>query len=291
MIAGYYQSLVKDYEPETLAYRDRVVTDGGEVIDMDYTDSLFKFLKNNSLLSQCIHLASARAGLKINNNADGKNYVHKAYCLTGADKDLIQTTPGQYPLFIKDSGRNFKPHLIFYKSSNYHLYIDDTLKNNVPSNTASSIYFRSLSSGGTAGAMISKLSPASPNPGYEMSVYINSDELTTYCNKSLSDDALRRITKGGLIPDTWQDITQTYSGSKAKAGVRHFFNKTENSNYLTASEIDTLITDDISNSANFCLGSRREGTTVSTSFNGKYETSAVFTTELTQTLINQLSDL
>lgn len=82
------------YEPETPAYRDRVLADGGEVIDLDYVDSVYKKLKELSLLSSLKHWTSARAGVR----KDSAGYISKVYSLDGVN-DGVQTTGAAQPLY------------------------------------------------------------------------------------------------------------------------------------------------------------------------------------------------
>lgn len=83
------------YEAETIAYRDRVLADGGEVIDLDYVDSVYKKLKELSLLASLKHWSSARAGVR----KDSANYVSKLYSGDSLSKDITQTTGAKQPFY------------------------------------------------------------------------------------------------------------------------------------------------------------------------------------------------
>jgi hypothetical protein len=85
------------YEAETIAYRDRVIADGGEVIDLDYVDSVYKKLKELNLLDSLKHWSSASAGVR----KDSVGYVSKVYSLDGAN-DGAQTTGASQPIFTAE---------------------------------------------------------------------------------------------------------------------------------------------------------------------------------------------
>lgn len=96
------------YEAETIAYRDRVELDGGVVIDLDYVDSVYKKLKELSLLTNLVHWSSVNAGIK----KDSAGYVSKLYSLDGASNEATQPTGANQPLYSS-------PNLVYDGTDDY----------------------------------------------------------------------------------------------------------------------------------------------------------------------------
>jgi hypothetical protein len=94
-------------EAETIAYRDRVIADGGELIDMDYVDACFKVLKTHNLLGSLLYYTSPSLGIK----KDATGYISKLYSLIDGT-DMIQTTGAYQPLFQADT-LNGKPNIYY----------------------------------------------------------------------------------------------------------------------------------------------------------------------------------
>lgn len=96
MNSVYFQSVINKtpfaYASE---YRDRVLADGGEVIDFAYVESVYKKLKELKLLNTLAFWISGNAGIK----KDASNYVSKVYSLSGSDTDVVQTTASKQPLW------------------------------------------------------------------------------------------------------------------------------------------------------------------------------------------------
>lgn len=84
-------------EPETIAYIQRVEADGGEVINKEYTNNVYKKLLELNLLSNLSFWYDAKCGIKKNIN----NNVSKMYSLTNQN-DIIQNESTQQPLFSVD---------------------------------------------------------------------------------------------------------------------------------------------------------------------------------------------
>ena len=92
---NYYRSLINRGNPNYLVYKNRVVSDGGIVVDEDVTNSRFQFLDDESILSNLIFSVSKDAG-----NLITSGDIEKAYNMgdssftvsSDGDWDMIQPT-------------------------------------------------------------------------------------------------------------------------------------------------------------------------------------------------------
>lgn len=89
------------YLPETLAYRQRVLLDGGQIINLDYIDSAYRMLISAGLYSTNITVfGGANYGVKKN----GSNLVEKLYDLSPNENDFVQATSNQQPVWSISGG-------------------------------------------------------------------------------------------------------------------------------------------------------------------------------------------
>jgi hypothetical protein len=95
------------YQAETIAYRDRVELDGGQVISLDYVDACYKLLKNNGLMADLLYWTSPSFGIK----KDANGYISKLYSLIDGT-DMVQSTGSYQPLFQADT-LNGKPNIYY----------------------------------------------------------------------------------------------------------------------------------------------------------------------------------
>lgn len=112
-----YRFFGMQYQPETIAYVQRVTADGGQVIDIQYVDQVFKTLKALGLLSNLVNMTDYRAGIK----RDASNHVSKVYSLDLNSKDSIQGTGYRQPVYTNEG-------IVFDGT-------DDTLVSTVPLDT------------------------------------------------------------------------------------------------------------------------------------------------------------
>lgn len=90
---------VTGYETETIAYRDRVVADGGEVIDIDSVDATYKLYKTLGILTNIKHHSSPSFALK----KDANNRVSKLYDISPSNRDFYNDTGAEQPLCEVDN--------------------------------------------------------------------------------------------------------------------------------------------------------------------------------------------
>lgn len=82
------------YLAETIAYRDRVLADGGTIRDIKKVDAIFNLLKKHNYLNNVLGIYGADLGIK----KDSLNKVSKMYSV-GSSKDLIQPLGANQPTY------------------------------------------------------------------------------------------------------------------------------------------------------------------------------------------------
>jgi len=80
--------------PETIVQRNRIVADGGTVVDIKYIDRTLRLLKGASSYSRCKFLGDANMGVKLNGSG-----VTKLYDLSGNNNDATQGTVANQPVW------------------------------------------------------------------------------------------------------------------------------------------------------------------------------------------------
>lgn len=90
------------YSAETTAYKDRVLLGGGELISIDYVESVYDKLKELSILTNLKHWSSGRAGL----TKDASDLVSKTFDLADIN-DTAQATGTAQPAYILGDKINY----------------------------------------------------------------------------------------------------------------------------------------------------------------------------------------
>jgi hypothetical protein len=89
-------------QPETVAFKARVLADGGEIIDLNYVNSEIRRLKQVGMWNKIFAYPSVEFAVK----KDASNNVEKIYCLKRALMDLIQTNTSYKGIYeIAANGR------------------------------------------------------------------------------------------------------------------------------------------------------------------------------------------
>lgn len=88
-------SIQAGYETETSAYKTRVETDGGIVIDVPYTDAVYKAVKTQSNYANVRTWLSYMGGVK----KDVSDNIEKLYDLSGNNYDALYDASGTKPIY------------------------------------------------------------------------------------------------------------------------------------------------------------------------------------------------
>ena len=109
------ESATKGLSLQTIAYRDRVIADGGTIVDLAYVDSIYKTLNNKGILSSLKVWISPNCGVKI---SAGK--VTKLYNLLGS-YDAEQSDSAKQATTATNSRFNNKYTLSLSAGQSYYI--------------------------------------------------------------------------------------------------------------------------------------------------------------------------
>jgi hypothetical protein len=87
-------TLNQTYQSETIAYRDRVVANGGALVDIDLVDGEVKRIKNEALINNLAYGFHGAAGYIL----DNANAASKQYSYYNNNFDLTQLTASKQPI-------------------------------------------------------------------------------------------------------------------------------------------------------------------------------------------------
>jgi hypothetical protein len=101
MIEIFKAAVAKRVEPETTIQINRIVADGGVVIDPVFMNSTIKLLKSLGIYGNAKLLTDANFGVK----KDGSGAISKLYDISGNNNDATQSTGASQPIWSLVNGR------------------------------------------------------------------------------------------------------------------------------------------------------------------------------------------